>query len=57
MISAYGDANTLATAMARDADESFTKPVDFPKLKQDIMAVMADAKGGTDDRAPNRRDN
>jgi DNA-binding NtrC family response regulator len=31
MISAYGDANTLATAMARGADEFFTKPV--PILK------------------------
>jgi hypothetical protein len=24
--------------------------VDFPKLKQDIMTVMIDAMGGTDDR-------
>jgi DNA-binding NtrC family response regulator len=46
MISAYGDADPVATAMTRGADEFFTKPVDFPKLKQDIMAVMADAKGG-----------
>ena len=46
MISAYGDADTVATALARGADEYFTKPVDFPKLKQDIMAVMADATGG-----------
>jgi hypothetical protein len=27
-----------------------TKPVDFPKLKQDITAVMTDATGATDDR-------
>ena len=45
MISAYSDANTLATARARGADEFFTKPVDFPKLKQGIMAVMIDATG------------
>src|SRR5207342_2884618 len=41
MISAYGDADTVATARARGADEFLTKPVDFPKLKQDTMAVMA----------------
>jgi DNA-binding NtrC family response regulator len=46
MISAYGDANTLATALARGAHGFFTKPVDFSKLKQDIMAVMTDATGG-----------
>ena len=51
MISAYGDADTVATALARGADEFLTKPVDFPKLKQDIMAVMTDATGETDDRA------
>ena len=52
MISAYGDADTVATALARGADEFLTKPVDFPKLKQDIMAVMTDATGATDDRPP-----
>jgi DNA-binding NtrC family response regulator len=57
MISAYGDPDTVATAMARGADEFLTKPVDFPKLKQDIIAVMADAMGATDDRTTNRRDN
>ena len=57
MISAYGGADTVATALARGADEFLTKPVDFPKLKQDIMAVMPDSMGGTDDRATNRRDN
>jgi DNA-binding NtrC family response regulator len=46
MISAYGDADTVATALARDADGLLTKPVDFPKLKQDIMMVMTDATGG-----------
>jgi DNA-binding NtrC family response regulator len=57
MISAFGDTDTVATALARGADEFLTKPVDFPKLKQDIMAVMAEAMGATDDRATNRRDN
>jgi DNA-binding NtrC family response regulator len=46
MISAYGDAETVTTAQARGADEFLTKPVDFPKLKQAIMAVKADATGG-----------
>ena len=46
MISADGDADTVATALARGADEFLTKPVDFPKLKQDIKAVMTDATGG-----------
>jgi DNA-binding NtrC family response regulator len=43
MISTCGDA---ATALARGADGFLTKPIDFPKLKQDIMAVMTDATGG-----------
>jgi CheY-like chemotaxis protein len=42
MISTYGDA---ATALARGADKFLTKPVDFPKLKQDIMAVMTETMG------------
>ena len=46
MISDYGDAERVETALARGADEFLTKPVDFPKLKQDIMAVMTDATGG-----------
>src|SRR6478609_4182469 len=45
MISAYGDQDTIATALERGADEFFTKPVDFPRLKQDIMGVKADALG------------
>ncbi|HEY2616392.1 MAG TPA: response regulator [Acetobacteraceae bacterium] len=45
MTSAYGDAGTVSTALARGADEFLTKPVDFPKLKQDIMAVRAAATG------------
>ena len=57
MISAYGDADTVATALVRGADEFFTKPVDLPKLKRDIMAVMTDATGETDDRATDHCDN
>jgi DNA-binding NtrC family response regulator len=43
MISAYGDADTASTARERGADEFLTKPVDFPKLRRDMMAVKADA--------------
>ena len=43
MISAYGDENTVATALKRGADEFLTKPVDFTKLRRGIMAVQADA--------------
>jgi CheY-like chemotaxis protein len=46
MISAYGDQDTIATALERGADKFLTKPVDFPQLKRDITAVMADATGG-----------
>ena len=46
MISAYGDADTVNTARERGADEFLTKPVDFPKLRRDIMAVQADAMRG-----------
>jgi hypothetical protein len=31
--------------VARGADEFLTKPVDFPKLEQDFMAVMAESDG------------
>ena len=43
MISDYDDAGRVKTALARGADGFLTKPVDFPKLKQDIMAVKAEA--------------
>ena len=46
MISAYGDADTVATALAPGADEFPTKPIDFPKLEQELMAMMTDATGG-----------
>ena len=43
MISAYGDADTVSTAQKRGADQFLTKPVDFAKLRRDIMTVQADA--------------
>ena len=42
MISAYGDAGTVATALERGAWKFLTKPVDFTQLKRDVLAVMAD---------------
>jgi DNA-binding NtrC family response regulator len=45
MISAHSDADKVATALARGADEFLTKPVDFLRLKQDIMSVMGDVRG------------
>ena len=46
MISAYGDAERVRTALDRGASKFITKPVDFPRLKQDVSLVVADA-GGT----------
>jgi DNA-binding NtrC family response regulator len=43
MISDYGNAERVKTAVAGGADGFLTKPVDFSKLKQDIMAMMTDA--------------
>jgi len=43
VISAYGDADTVTAARACGADQFLIKPVDFPKLRRDIMAVQADA--------------
>src|SRR5512137_477681 len=40
MISAYGDNNTVSTAIARGANKFLTKPVDFPQLKQGVLAVI-----------------
>jgi DNA-binding NtrC family response regulator len=34
MISAYGDADTVATALARGAAGFLTKPIDFAKLNK-----------------------
>ena len=41
VISAYGDADTVSAVPKRGADEFLTKPVDFAKLRRDIMAVKA----------------
>jgi len=45
VISAYGDADTESTARERGADEFLTKPMDFARLRRDIMTVHADAMG------------
>jgi len=44
MISAYGDSNTIGAALARGASKFLTKPVDFKKLKQDVVQVIAEAE-------------
>jgi DNA-binding NtrC family response regulator len=46
VISVYGDADTVSRAQERGADEFLTKPVDFGKLRRDIMAVQAYAMRG-----------
>ena len=46
MISAYGDADRIKTALDRGATKFLTKPVDFPQLKRDVSAVVADARAG-----------
>jgi len=45
MVSAYSDADTVATALARGASKFITKPVDFPSLKQEVSIAIADARG------------
>src|SRR6516165_3633345 len=45
MISDYSGAERAKTALARGADGFLTKPIDFQKLKQDIMTVMTDTMG------------
>jgi len=42
MISAYGDRNTEAAALAKGASKFMTTPVDFSQLKQAITAVIAE---------------
>jgi DNA-binding NtrC family response regulator len=44
MISAYGDAERVKTALERGASKFVTKPVDFPLLKQVVSRVVADAR-------------
>ena len=43
MISAYGGTDTVNTARERGAEEFLTKPVDFARLRRDIITVHADA--------------
>jgi DNA-binding NtrC family response regulator len=45
VISAYGDKNTIATALERGARKFMTKPVDFGLLKLDIKGLAAGAQG------------
>ena len=45
MISAYGDAERVQTAMDRGASKFITKPVDFPLLKQEVSQLVADVRG------------
>jgi CheY-like chemotaxis protein len=45
MISAYGDNDTVAAALARGANKFLTKPVDFQSLKQDVLTTLARARG------------
>lgn len=45
MISAYGDAERVQTALDRGASKFITKPVDFPQLKQEVSMVIADTRG------------
>src|SRR5215468_1585489 len=43
MISAYGDAERVKTALERGASKFITRPVNFPQLKQDVSRVIAGA--------------
>jgi DNA-binding NtrC family response regulator len=45
MISAYGDPERVSTALYRGASKFITKPVNFPRLKQDVSRVIADTVG------------
>ena len=46
IISAYGDTERVQTALDRGARRFITKPVDFPQLKRDVSAVVAEAIEG-----------
>jgi len=46
MISAYGDAERVQTALDHGASKFITKPVDFPQLKREVSAVVTDAIEG-----------
>ena len=44
MISAYGGNTTVATILSRGARKSLTTRVDFPQLRQDVIAVIAETR-------------
>ena len=46
MISAYGDAERVRTALDRGASKFITKPVDFPQLKREVSVVVEDFRSG-----------
>jgi YesN/AraC family two-component response regulator len=39
MITAYGDENNFNTAMSTGAEHYFTKPIDFDRVKKDVLNV------------------
>ncbi len=46
MISAYGDKETVATALKCGANKFMAKPVDFAQLKRDVSVVIGHGGGG-----------
>ena len=47
MISAYGDAERVRTALDRGAAKFINKPVDFPQLKRDVSVVVEDFRSSS----------
>ena len=47
MISAYGDAERVRTALSGGASKFITKPVDLPQLKQDVSTVVEDFRSSS----------
>ncbi|MBI1803173.1 MAG: response regulator [Ignavibacteriae bacterium] len=39
MVTAYNDEHNYQTAMTYGADDYFTKPIDFEKLKKDVLTI------------------
>jgi len=39
MITAYGDETNFKTAMSTGAEHYFTKPIDFPRIKKDLLNI------------------
>ena len=46
MISAYGDTGTVDMALSRGVWKLLTKPVNFAQLERDVIAVIAEVRGG-----------